>query len=196
MVFLVSVTLGYLLGSIPFGLLLTRIAGLGDIREIGSGNVGATNVLRTGNKGLAAATLAGDILKGTCAALIARKWGIDAACLAGFSAFIGHLFPVWLNYRGGKGVATYIGVMIGVYSPAAVFFCIVWLATAWAYRYSSLAALVASGLTPLVPALFGHWPAAGLSAVMTALLFYRHMANIERLSSGEEPTIGGKGSSS
>lgn len=195
MVFLVSVTVGYLLGSIPFGLLLTRIAGLGDVRDIGSGNIGATNVLRTGNKGLAAATLAGDILKGTCAVLIARRWGIDAACLAGISAFLGHLFPVWLNYRGGKGVATYIGVMLGVYSPAALFFCVAWLAAAWAYRYSSLAALVASGLTPLVPALVGHWPAAGLSAAMTALLFFRHMANIERLSSGEEPTIGSKGSS-
>jgi len=192
-VFFASVAIGYLLGSIPFGLLLTRIAGLSDVRKIGSGNIGATNVLRTGHKGLAAATLAGDILKGTCAVLIAGYWGIDTACLAGLSAFLGHLFPVWLGFRGGKGVATYIGVLLGLWWPAALFFCAVWLIVAWVYRYSSLAALVAGALTPLGPALVGYWPVTGLASAMTVLLFWRHLANIERLSNGEEPTIGGKG---
>ena len=135
---------GYLLGSIPFGLILTKLAGLGDVREIGSGNIGATNVLRAGSKPLAAATLLLDAAKGTAAVLLAAHWGETAAILAGLGAFLGHLFPVWLGFRGGKGVATFIGVLLGLYWPAAVAFCAVWLITAFATRYSSLAALVAS----------------------------------------------------
>src|SRR5947209_11239042 len=148
---------GYLLGSIPFGLLLTRLAGTEDLRSIGSGNIGATNVLRTGRKGLAAATLLCDLLKGTAAVLIAgTAAGADAAMLAGLAAFLGHLFPVWLKFRGGKGVAVYIGVLIGLFWPAALVFCVLWLATAFTSRYSSLSALVASFVTPIFLWWFGH----------------------------------------
>src|SRR6201991_3064487 len=144
-----ALAFGYLLGSIPFGLVLTRLAGTGDIRAIGSGNIGATNVLRTGRKGLAAATLLCDMLKGTLAVVIAGYYGgPNAAMLAALGAFLGHLFPVWLKFRGGKGVATYIGVLLGLFWPAAVGFCVIWLATAFASRYSSLSALVASAVTP------------------------------------------------
>ena len=146
----VAFVIGYLLGSIPFGLLLTRVAGTADLRSIGSGNIGATNVLRTGRKGLAAATLLLDMLKGTVAVLIAGSLGgPNAAMLAALGAFLGHLFPVWLKFRGGKGVAVYIGVLLGLFWPAAVVFCLVWLATAFTSRYSSLSALVASVVTPL-----------------------------------------------
>src|ERR1700754_3828561 len=141
---------GYLLGSIPFGLVLTRLAGTQDLRTIGSGNIGATNVLRTGRKGLAAATLLFDALKGTAAVIIAGYFGgPDAAMLAGLGAFLGHLFPVWLKFRGGKGVATYIGILLGLFWPGAIVFCLIWLAMAFALRYSSLSALVASLVTPL-----------------------------------------------
>src|SRR5262245_23099941 len=146
---------GYLLGSIPFGLLLTRAAGGPDIRGIGSGNIGATNVLRTGNKPLAAVTLLCDMLKGTLAVLVATHYGADAALAAALGAFLGHLFPVWLKFKGGKGVATYIGLLIGIHWPAALFFCVVWLAVAAATRYSSLAALIASAFTPLAIWYFG-----------------------------------------
>src|SRR6476469_2309677 len=139
----VAFILGYLLGSIPFGLILTKLAGTQDLRTIGSGNIGATNVLRTGRKGLAAATLLLDMLKGTAAVMIAGYYGgPDAAMLAALGAFLGHLFPVWLKFKGGKGVAVYIGVLIGLFWPAAVVFCVVWLATAVTSRYSSLSALV------------------------------------------------------
>src|ERR1700742_536288 len=142
--------IGYLLGSIPFGLILTRLAGTEDLGSIGWGNIGATNGLRTGHKGPAAATLLLDMLKGTAAVLIAGFYdGPNAAMLAAFGAFLGHLFPIWLKFRGGKGVATYIGVLIGLFWPAAVLFCLVWLATAFATRYSSLAAFVASLITPI-----------------------------------------------
>src|ERR1700712_720202 len=135
--YLLAIVIGYLLGSIPFGLLLTRFAGTQDLRSIGSGNIGATNVLRTGNKGLAAATLIGDMLKGTVAVIIAGYYGgPDAAMLAALGAFLGHLFPVWLNFKGGKGVATYIGVLLGLLWPAALVFCALWLATAATSRYS------------------------------------------------------------
>src|ERR1700754_3050653 len=144
-----ALAFGYLLGSIPFGLVLTRLAGTGDIRAIGSGNIGATNVLRTGRKGLAAATLLCDMLKGTLAVVIAGYYGgPNAAMLAALGAFLGHLFPVWLKFNGGKGVATYIGVLLGLFWPGAVVFCVIWLATAFASRYSSLSALVASAVTP------------------------------------------------
>jgi len=184
---------GYLAGSIPFGLLLTRAAGLGDIRSIGSGNIGATNVLRTGNKPVAAATLLLDGLKGTAAVLIARHWGGAApAALAGVGAFVGHLFPVWLRFRGGKGVATYIGVLAGLYWPAALVFCGTWAAVALLMRISSLAAIVASLAAPLVLYMQGQRELAMLALFLTLLLLWKHRANIERLRMGEEPKIGAK----
>src|ERR1700710_3027688 len=188
-----AIVIGYLLGSIPFRLLLTRFAGTADLRSIGSGSIGATNVLRTGNKGLAAATLIGDLLKGTVAVLIAGySGGPDAAMLAALAAFLGHLFPVWLNFKGGKGVATYIGVLLGLFWPAAVVFCVLWLATAATSRYSSLSALVASFITPIFLWWFGHLALASLFAVLTLLLFYAHRANIKRLQTGTEGRIGEK----
>jgi glycerol-3-phosphate acyltransferase PlsY len=181
---------GYLLGTIPFGLLLTRATGGPDIREIGSGNIGATNVLRTGKKGLAAATLLCDALKGTLAVIAAAHFGPDAALAAGLGAFLGHLFPVWLKFKGGKGVATYIGLLIGLYWPAAVLFCLVWLAVAAASRYSSLAALLASALTPLSLWLLNLPNTAALFLLLTILLWLMHRANIARLLSGSEGKIG------
>jgi acyl phosphate:glycerol-3-phosphate acyltransferase len=185
--------IGYLLGSIPFGLILTRLAGTQDLRSIGSGNIGATNVLRTGHKGLAAATLICDMLKGTAAVIIAGYLGgPDAAMLAGLGAFLGHLFPVWLKFRGGKGIAVYIGVLLGLFWPAAVLFCVLWLATAATTRYSSLSSLVASFVTPLFLWWFGHPALASLFAVMTLLAFYVHRENIKRLQAGTEGRIGEK----
>lgn len=182
---------GYLLGSIPFGLIITRLAGLGDVRSIGSGNIGATNVLRTGRKGLAAMTLAGDALKGTIAVLIAARYGPDTAVCAGLGAILGHMFPVWLKFKGGKGVATYIGVLFGLFWPAGLVFAALWISTAVVSRYSSLSALIASALTPLVLVLYGEWQTAELFAVLTVLLFFAHRANIQRLARGEEGRIGG-----
>lgn len=189
-----ALAFGYLLGSIPFGLLLTRAAGGGDIRAIGSGNIGATNVLRSGRKGLAALTLVCDALKGTIAVLVAAHFaGHDAALAAGVGAFIGHLFPVWLKFKGGKGVATYIGLLIGLAWPGALIFIAIWLIVAWLARYSSLAALIASALTPLA-LLFLHRPeAAALFLVLTVLTWIMHRANIGRLLSGGEGKIGAKG---
>src|SRR5258707_7149732 len=189
----VALILGYLLGSIPFGLVLTKIAGTADLRSIGSGNIGATNVLRTGHKGLAAATLICDMLKGTVAVVISGYFGgPNAAMLAGLGAFLGHLFPVWLKFKGGKGVAVYIGVLIGLFWPAAVVFCVLWIATAATTRYSSLSALVASFITPIFLWWFGHPALASLFAVLTLLLFYMHRENIKRLQAGTEGRIGGK----
>jgi glycerol-3-phosphate acyltransferase PlsY len=191
--YLLAIVIGYLLGSIPFGLLLTRFAGTQDLRSIGSGNIGATNVLRTGRKGLAAATLLCDMLKGTLAVVLAGYFGgPDAAMLAGLAAFLGHLFPVWLNFKGGKGVAVYIGVLIGLFWPAAVVFCVLWLATAATTRYSSLSGLVASFVTPIFLWWFGHPALAALFAVLTLLLFYIHRENIKRLQAGTEGRIGEK----
>jgi glycerol-3-phosphate acyltransferase PlsY len=185
--------LGYLLGSIPFGLVLTKLAGTQDLRSIGSGNIGATNVLRTGRKGLAAATLLLDMLKGTVAVIISGYFGgAEAAMLAGLGAFLGHLFPVWLNFKGGKGVAVYIGILIGLFWPAAVVFCLVWLATAVITRYSSLSALLASLVTPLLLWWLGHAALAALFAVLTVLLFFMHRENIKRLRAGTEGKIGQK----
>jgi glycerol-3-phosphate acyltransferase PlsY len=191
-----ALAFGYLLGSIPFGLLLTRVAGAPDIRAIGSGNIGATNVLRTGRKGLAAATLFCDALKGTIAVLIAAHFGTDAALIAGLGAFLGHLFPVWLNFKGGKGVATYIGVLIGLYWPAALLFCGMWLAVAAMFRYSSLAALIASALTPLGLWLFGLPSVAAVFLLLTVLLWVMHRENIARLLNGTEGKIGTQAASS
>jgi acyl phosphate:glycerol-3-phosphate acyltransferase len=187
---LVALGLGYLLGSIPFGLILTRVAGLGDVRQIGSGNIGATNVLRAGSKKLAAATLVLDALKGTAAVLLAAQWGETPAMLAGLGAFLGHLFPVWLGFRGGKGVATYIGVLLGLYWPAGVAFCAVWLLVALTTRYSSLAALSASVASLAILALTNQWRLAALFLLLTVLLYIRHAANIGRLARGEEARIG------
>src|ERR1700682_4062441 len=189
----VSCVLGYLLGSIPFGLILTKLAGTQDVRSIGSGNIGATNVLRTGHKGLAAATLICDMLKGTLAVVISGYFGgPNAAMLAALGAFLGHLFPVWLKFKGGKGVAVYIGVLIGLFWPAAVVFCVLWLATAATTRYSSLSALVAAFVTPIFLWWFGHPALASLFAVLTLLLFYMHRENIKRLQAGTEGRIGGE----
>ena len=181
---------GYLLGSIPFGLILAKLAGLGDLRQIGSGNIGATNVLRTGNKGLAALTLVLDAVKGTAAVLLGAHWGLDGALLGGLGAFLGHLFPVWLGFRGGKGVATYIGVLLGLYWPLGIVFCALWLAVALATRYSSLSALVASASIPCLLAVLGEWRLAALFVLLTSLLYWRHAANIGRLLRGEEARIG------
>jgi glycerol-3-phosphate acyltransferase PlsY len=189
----VAFVLGYLLGSIPFGLILTKLAGTQDLRSIGSGNIGATNVLRTGRNGLAAATLLLDMLKGTAAVIIAGFYGgPDAAMLAALGAFLGHLFPAWLKFKGGKGVAVYIGVLLGLFWPAAVVFCLLWLATAVTSRYSSLSALVASFITPIFLWWFGHPALASLFAVLTMLLFYMHRENIRRLQAGTEGRIGAK----
>jgi acyl phosphate:glycerol-3-phosphate acyltransferase len=190
----VALILGYLLGSIPFGLILTKLAGTKDLRAIGSGSIGATNVLRTGHKGLAAATLLLDMLKGTLGVIIAGFYGgPNAAMLAALGAFLGHLFPVWLKFNGGKGVAVYIGVLIGLFWPAAVVFCALWAATAATSRYSSLSALVASFVTPLFLWWFGHPALASLFAVLTLMLFYAHRENIKRLQAGTEGRIGEKG---
>ena len=182
---------GYLLGSIPFGLILTRLAGTQDIRSIGSGNIGATNVLRTGRKGLAAATLLCDMLKGTAAVLIAYHFfGQDLAVLAGIGAFLGHLFPIWLAFKGGKGVATYIGVLLGLAWWAALAFGAIWIAVAALTRYSSLAALVASALTPLILWLNKDLQEAQVFLLLTALIFVMHRQNIVRLVQGKESKIG------
>jgi glycerol-3-phosphate acyltransferase PlsY len=212
---------GYLLGSIPFGLLLTKAAGLGDVRNIGSGNIGATNVLRTGNKGLAAATLLLDALKATVAVLIVHaalkaswqfkfdhipgaSFGLDLeqaslahkafyiSIFAGFGALVGHIYPIWLGFKGGKGVATFIGAMLGFFWPGALYFCGVWFIVAAAFRYSSLAALAASVVTVIYALMLGERSLAVLLALMTALIFYKHEANIRRLIAGKEPKIGAK----
>ena len=185
---------GYLLGSIPFGLLITKAAGGPDVRSIGSGNIGATNVLRTGNKALAAATLLCDIFKGTVAVLIVMYfYGYEAALIAGLGAFIGHVFPVWLKFKGGKGVATYIGLLIGLAWPGALIFIGIWLLVAWLSRYSSLAALIASALTPVGLLGLGEPNVAALFFLLTILLWIMHRANISRLLNGSEGKIGAKG---
>jgi glycerol-3-phosphate acyltransferase PlsY len=188
-----GLALGYALGSIPFGLIFTRFAGLGDVRAIGSGNIGATNVLRTGRKGLAAATLLGDALKGTAAVLIARNLGEGPALAAGLGAFLGHLFPAWLGFKGGKGVATFIGVLLAFSPPALGIFAIIWLGLAFALKYSSLAALAASAATPVVLWALGAPAQALLFLLMGVLLWWKHAPNIRRLASGTEGRIGQKG---
>ncbi|TPI50136.1 glycerol-3-phosphate 1-O-acyltransferase PlsY [Mesorhizobium sp. B2-9-1] len=189
----IALVFGYLLGSIPFGLLITRAAGLGDVRQIGSGNIGATNVLRTGNKGLAAATLLLDALKGTAAVLIAGHFSPDFGLLAGFGAFLGHLFPVWLGFKGGKGVATYLGVLLGLAWQGMLVFAVVWLAMAFLFRYSSLAALAAAVVVPIALYFISTPQIAGLFALMSLIVFIKHRANISRLLAGTEDKIGAKG---
>ena len=210
---LAALIVGYLLGSIPFGVLLTRWAGAGDLRSIGSGNIGATNVLRTGRKGLAAATLLLDALKGTLAVALVvlvwallvpnpvtideasreayARWGLYATGAAAVGAMLGHCFPVWLGFRGGKGVATYLGILLVIYWFGAFAFAVIWLITAYATRYSSLSALVAVGSAPIIPLIMGQVFVAAVLAVMSALVIYRHADNIRRLASGTERRIGG-----
>jgi acyl phosphate:glycerol-3-phosphate acyltransferase len=193
-----ALAFGYLCGSIPFGLILTRLAGTQDIRSIGSGNIGATNVLRTGHKGLAAATLLGDTFKGAAAVLLVyayygpdyRYFGHELAIPAALGAFLGHLFPVWLGFKGGKGVATYIGVLFALAWPAGIAFCLIWLAVAALTRYSSLAALTASLATPFVLLLLSRQPEAALFTLLTVLIFIMHRANIARLINRTEGKIG------
>ncbi len=189
---LLALLCGYFVGSIPFGLLLTKAAGLGDVRDIGSGNIGATNVLRTGNKKLAAATLLLDALKGTLAALVGLYFGPFAAMLAGLGAFLGHLFPIGLGFKGGKGVATYLGVLLGLAWQGALLFIGIWLSVAAISRYSSLAALVACVVIP--PALYfiGFPELAALFALMSVIVIVKHHANIGRLLAGTEGKIGSK----
>lgn len=185
--------LGYLLGSIPFGLVATRLAGQGDVRGIGSGNIGATNVLRTGRKDLAALTLIGDMLKATVAILIARLvWGEDAALAAAAGAIVGHVFPVWLRFKGGKGVATYLGALIGIAWPVAVAFAAIWIGIAWLTRYSSASALAASLAAPILLALTSGPKAALVFAALSAALWALHHENIGRLLAGRESRIGQK----
>jgi glycerol-3-phosphate acyltransferase PlsY len=190
---LIAAAFGYLCGSIPFGLLLTRAFGAGDIRAIGSGNIGATNVLRTGRKGLAAATLVCDALKGTIAVAIALRFGLAAGLAAGFGAFLGHIFPVWLKFRGGKGVATFLGVLIALDWRLAAIFAATWLILAFLTRYSSLSALIGT-LAAVAGALYLDGPTmAGVLAAMTAILWAKHHENILRLMQGAESKIGQKG---
>ncbi|MGH7066335.1 MAG: glycerol-3-phosphate 1-O-acyltransferase PlsY [Acetobacteraceae bacterium] len=183
--------LGYLVGSVPFGLLLTRAAGLGDIRWIGSGNIGATNVLRTGRKGLAAATLLLDAGKGVVAVLLAgRLFGPDPALAAGFGALVGHVAPVWLRFRGGKGVATGLGVLLATFWPVGVLCCLVWLIVAALWRMSSLSSLASFLAAPVLSALLGEWRTCWLALPLAAVVLLRHRDNIRRLLTGTEPRIG------
>jgi acyl phosphate:glycerol-3-phosphate acyltransferase len=188
---IIALVFGYLCGTIPFGLLLTKAAGLGDIRSIGSGNIGATNVLRTGNKKVAALTLILDALKGTVpAALMGWLYGPEAGILGGLAAFFGHLFPMWLGFKGGKGVATSIGVLFGLYWPLGLVFIAVWIAMALMFRLSSLSALTASFLSPFVAWALGRGDLILPAVIMGAAVFVTHRANIARLIRGEEPRIG------
>jgi acyl phosphate:glycerol-3-phosphate acyltransferase len=185
--------LAYLLGSVPFGLVITRMMGLGDLRQIGSGNIGATNVLRTGNKPAAAATLLLDAGKGGIAVLIARALvGPDAAQVAGLAAFIGHIYPVWLGFKGGKGVATFLGTLLALSWPVGLTACATWLVMAALTRISSLAALAAAGTSTLWMVVFGQGQMMMLGVVLTLLVYWRHKANILRLRAGTEPKIGKK----
>jgi glycerol-3-phosphate acyltransferase PlsY len=192
-VYFAAFVFGYLLGSIPFGLVFTRLGGTQDIRQIGSGSIGATNVLRTGRKGLAAATLLADVLKGVAAVLLAGWWfGPDAGLVAGAAAFVGHLFPVWLKFKGGKGVATGLGVLLVVSWKAALVAALIWIIVAAASRYSSLASLIASAAAPVILWFIGA-PTEALMFVMLALLtLFMHRANIARLANGTEGKIGQK----
>jgi acyl phosphate:glycerol-3-phosphate acyltransferase len=187
---LIATLLGYAFGSVPFGLLLTKAAGLGDVRNIGSGNIGATNVLRTGNKKIAALTLLCDALKGTIPVLIAAHFlSGEASIWAGLGAMAGHIFPVWLRFKGGKGVATYIGVLFGLFWPLGLAFLAIWLAIAFLSRTSSLSALIASAIMPVIAHFAGRPDLAVAAAVMGAVIWVMHRANIRRLLKGEEPRI-------
>ncbi|MCB2094359.1 MAG: glycerol-3-phosphate 1-O-acyltransferase PlsY [Rhodobacteraceae bacterium] len=190
---LITAILAYLLGSVPFGIVITRVMGLGDLRRIGSGNIGATNVLRTGSKPAAAATLLLDSGKGAIAVLLARgALGGDAAQLAGLCAFLGHLFPAWLGFRGGKGVATFLGILLALAWPVGIAVCATWAAAAAIFRISSLAALVSAALAGVWAAFLGYGAMVALIVIMATLVYYRHLPNIERIRAGTEPKIGRK----
>lgn len=189
---MLALLLGYALGSIPFGLLLTRAFGAGDLRSIGSGNIGATNVLRTGRKGLAGATLILDLCKGLLAVLLAWRWFPDAVGFAALGAFLGHCFPVWLKFRGGKGVATLMGVSLGLAWPIGVAYALTWLVMLAVTRISSLAGMAAAIAAPIAALLTGHMEFALVLAVMAAVVVFLHRANIARLRAGTEPKVGGK----
>ncbi|GAB1480186.1 glycerol-3-phosphate 1-O-acyltransferase PlsY [Paracoccaceae bacterium] len=193
MALILVAVLAYLLGSVPFGIVITRALGLGDLRKIGSGNIGATNVLRTGNKGAALATLLLDAGKGGIAVLIARAMvGEDAAQLAALASFLGHLFPVWLGFRGGKGVATFLGTLLALAWPVGLAVCATWAVTALLTRISSLSALVAAASSALWLFFFNHGQMLLLAVVLTLLVYVRHWANLERIKAGTEPKIGQK----
>ena len=190
---LLCAVLGYLLGAIPFGLLVTRLAGLGDVRKIGSGNIGATNVLRTGKKWAAALTLLLDGGKGAVAVLLAQRLaGVDGAVIAGAAAVVGHIFPVWLGFKGGKGVATFFGVMLAAYWPAGLLAIVTWLLVAYIWKISSLAALAAAALTPTYAILLGQLSYGLLAMALAVIIFITHRENIHRLWRGEESRIGAK----
>lgn len=191
MLLVLVIAIGYLIGSFPTGVILARLMGLGDLRQIGSGNIGATNVLRTGNKRAALGTLIGDAGKGALAVLLVRWfWGDPLAMIAGLAAFVGHCWPVWLGFRGGKGVATFLGVMLALNWPVGLACCATWALVAWRMRISSLAALVASGLSPVF-VLFSAMPNQALvAALMTVLLWWRHVDNMRRIDARTEPRIG------
>ncbi len=188
-----AILVGYVLGSIPFGMLLTRLAGAGDLRAVGSGNIGATNVLRTGHRGLAAATLLLDVLKGAAAVWIAHYWWPGNEMLAAAAAFLGHCYPVWLRFRGGKGVATLMGVSLAIYWPIGLVYAAVWIGLLALLRISSLAGLVAAASTPISAALLGRFEYFILFIVLAGLVLWKHGGNIERLLAGTEPRIGGGG---
>lgn len=195
--YLAALAFGYVFGSIPFGLIVTRLAGLGDIRQIGSGNIGTTNVLRTGRKSLAAATLLGDALKGTVAVVIVNHlYGTEMALIAGLGAFLGHLYPIWLKFKGGKGVATYLGILLGLHLPVGALFALIWVSVAILFRYSSLSALAASLASPLLLYFaFGQVQMAEMFLLLTILLWAKHHENIGRLLRGKESRIGAKSKS-
>ena len=190
---LLCVAFGYLLGSIPFGLIVTRLAGLGDVRKIGSGNIGATNVLRTGKKWAAALTLLLDGGKGAAAVLVAHTYyGIEGGAIAGIAVILGHIFPVWIGFKGGKGVATFVGVMLAAYWPAGLLVAATWLVVAYFSRISSLSALVAAALAPAYTIAFGRLSEALLALLLAIIIVITHHANLHRLWRGEEPRIGGR----
>jgi glycerol-3-phosphate acyltransferase PlsY len=193
---LAALVLGYLLGSIPFGLLLTRIGGAGDLRAIGSGNIGATNVLRTGRKGLAAATLLLDVAKGAAAVWLAGRINPDYALLGGLAAFLGHCYPVWLRFRGGKGVATFLGIALALSWPVGLVYALVWLAVLALFRYSSVGGMAAAVSAPLAAALWSEFEMAILFLAFALIVLWKHRANIERLLSGDEPRVGQSGNRS
>jgi len=189
----IALAVGYLFGSIPFGIIITRLAGTQDIRAIGSGSIGATNVLRTGRKGLAAATLIADVLKGMAAVLLASWWcGAECGLIAGLGAFLGHLFPVWLKFKGGKGIATGLGILLAVSWQAAIAVGVIWIVIAAAFRYSSVASLIASAAAPVILWFVGTPSQALLFLVLGVLAFIMHRGNIARLMNGTEGKIGQK----
>lgn len=187
-----AIVVGYLLGSIPFGLLLTRIAGKGDIRDIGSGNIGATNVLRTGSKGLAAATLLLDAIKGAVAVLLAQRFWPDAINFAAAGALVGHLYPIWLRFQGGKGVATLLGILIPLFWPSALVYAAIWLGLLFALRISSVAGMTAAISAPITAAVFGKMALVPMLLGFAVLIIWKHHENIRRLLKGEEPRVGKK----